>query len=69
MPAPAPYRLYDPIRREVISGHSTESDARAEIDRLLALGEYGQIEIQHLEDGLFGYDYYRIDCIDSTIEW
>jgi hypothetical protein len=69
MPAPTPYRLYDPAHRDVIGGYSTETDARAEADRLLAWGEYDHLEIQHLEDGLFGYDYYRIDSVGSAIEW
>ena len=69
MPAPAPYRLYDSTRREVIDGYPGEATARADADRLVTSGEYNQIEIQHLEDGLFGYDYYRIDSVESTIEW
>ncbi len=69
MPAPTPYRLYDPARCEVIGGYPAEAAARADADRLVASGEYDQIEIQHLEDGLFGYGYYRIDSLDSTIEW
>jgi hypothetical protein len=69
MPAPAPYRLYDPTRREVIDGYPGEAAARADADRLVTSGEYNRIEIQHLEDGLFGYDYYRTDSVESTIEW
>jgi hypothetical protein len=69
MPAPAPYRLYDPTRREVIDGYPGEAPARADADRLVTSGEFTRIEIQHLEDGLFGYDYYRIDSVESTIEW
>jgi hypothetical protein len=69
MPAPAPYRLYDPRRREVIGGYLNEAEAREEGARLVAEGEYSEIEIQHLEDGLFGYDYYRIDSATREVEW
>jgi hypothetical protein len=69
MPVPAPYRLYDPRRREVIGGYLNEVEAREEAARLAADGEYGEIEIQHLEGGLFGYGYYRTDSVASEIEW
>jgi len=69
MPALAPYRLYDPRRRDVIGGYLNEAEAREEAARLVADGEYGKIEIQHLEDGLSGYGYYRIDSVASEVEW
>jgi hypothetical protein len=69
MPAPAPYRLYDARRREVIDGYLNAAQAREEAARPVAKGECDEIEIQHLEDGLSGYDYHRIDSVASEAEW
>lgn len=71
MPAPTPYRLFDPERRQPIEtdGLADELTARAAATRLVGAGEYNAIEIHHLEDGLFGYDYYRIEAIESEIDW
>jgi hypothetical protein len=72
MPAPAPYRLYDPEHRQPIETDDRLADepaARAAATRLVEAGEYNAVEIHHLEDGLFGYDYYRIDAIESEIDW
>jgi len=70
MPAPSPYRLYDPERHEPIDadGLFDEPAARAAATRLVEAGEYNVIEIHHLEDGLFGYDYYQIDAIEPEID-
>ena len=67
MPAPTPYRLYDPERRQPIDsdGLANEPAARDAATRLVNAGEYNAIEIHHLEDGLFGYDYYRIDTVED----
>ncbi|MCC6366836.1 MAG: hypothetical protein IT165_25220 [Bryobacterales bacterium] len=74
MPAPSPYRLYDAEHGCVITSHerawmADEATARAAATKLIEADEYTSIEIQHLEDGLFGYDYYRVDTIEHGIEW
>jgi hypothetical protein len=71
MPAPTPYRLYDADHGHVIDTEwlADELAARATATQLVEAGEYISIEIQHLEDGLHGYEYYRVGMIESEIEW
>ena len=45
--------------------HQTLEDAIEAGELLVSSGEWDQAEIQHWEDGLFGWGWYRVQEINS----
>jgi len=48
-----------------VEEHQTLEDAIEAGELLVSSGEWDQAEIQHWEDGLFGWGWYRVQEINS----